>query len=198
MPDRFYEHPHTVLVITNLSYMEAPQLTPKEGQPPLVWHTLRLAGTSSYAYVEQIEALGPVLTQGWQTRPNAKTGNPTVVQPTALVIYREDHEFMLERRHSHGGHAPHRVRLHSRLATVARPDVGEVQGGEGAGAAGAQPRPGGRLLTLQSYGQDPGLEIVQRLWPDENPFMVGRRDLLQALETALGSDAQRLHPRGAA
>ena len=29
MPDRFYEHPHTVLVITNLSYMEAPQLTPK-------------------------------------------------------------------------------------------------------------------------------------------------------------------------
>ena len=24
MPDRFYEHPHTVVVITNLSYMEAP------------------------------------------------------------------------------------------------------------------------------------------------------------------------------
>ena len=70
MPDRFYEHPHTVLVITNLSYMEAPQLTPREGQPPLVWHTLRLKGTSSYEYVEQIEALGPVLTQGWQTRPN--------------------------------------------------------------------------------------------------------------------------------
>ena len=35
MPDRFYEHPHTVLVITNLSCMEAPQLTPKEGQPPV-------------------------------------------------------------------------------------------------------------------------------------------------------------------
>ena len=26
-------------------------------------------------------------------------------------------------------------------------------------------RAGGRLLTLQSYGQEPGLEIVQRLWP---------------------------------
>ena len=24
MPDRFYEHPHTVLVITNLSYTDAP------------------------------------------------------------------------------------------------------------------------------------------------------------------------------
>ena len=106
MPDRFYEHPHTVLVITNLSYMEAPQLTPKEGQPPLVWHTLRLTGSSSYAYVEQIEALGPVLTQGWQTRPNAKTGNPTVVQPTALVIYREDHEFMLNAVIPKAGMAP--------------------------------------------------------------------------------------------
>jgi hypothetical protein len=52
-------------------------------------------------------------------------------------------------------------------------------------------RPGGRLLTLQSYGQDPGLEIVQKLWPGENPFMVGRRDLLQALEEALGPDAER-------
>ena len=190
MPDRFHEHPHTVLVITNLSYMEAPQLTPKEGQPPLVWHTLRLAGTSSYAYVEQIEALGPVLTQGWQTRPNAKTGNPTVVQPTALVIYREDHEFMLERRHSHGGDAPHRVRLHSRFATVARPDVGQVQGGEGAGAAGAQPQSRRAIADAAVLRPGPGLEIVQRLWPDENPFMVGRRDLLQALETALGPDAK--------
>ena len=30
--------------------------------------------------------------------------------------------------------------------------------------------PGGRLLTIQSYGQDPGVEIIQKLWPRENPF----------------------------
>src|SRR4029450_5052755 len=65
-------------------------------QPQLVWHMLRLRGNSSYEYVEQVEALGPVLTQGWQTRPSAKTGNPMVVRPTALVLYREDHEFMLD------------------------------------------------------------------------------------------------------
>ena len=139
MPDRFYEHPHTVLVITNLSYMEAPQLTPREGQPPLVWHTLRLQGTSSYEYVEQIEALGPVLAQGWQTRPNPKTGNPTVVRPTALVLYREDHEFMLDAVIPKPGRPAADVRFHPRLAAVARPHVGEVQGREGAGAAGAQP-----------------------------------------------------------
>src|SRR5215510_16393612 len=31
LPDRFYEHPQTVVVITNLSYMEAPQLRPNSG-----------------------------------------------------------------------------------------------------------------------------------------------------------------------
>ena len=30
MPDRFYEHPHTVLVITNLNYSEAPRLMPRD------------------------------------------------------------------------------------------------------------------------------------------------------------------------
>ena len=46
--------------------------------------------------------------------------------------------------------------------------------------------PDGRLLTIQSYGHDPGLEVVQRLWPDENPFRVDRHDLLRALRAALG------------
>ena len=76
MPDRFYEHPYTVLVITNLSYMEAPHLVARDPQAEVNWHTLRLTGTSAYEYVEQIEALGPVLTSNWQTRPNPKTGNP--------------------------------------------------------------------------------------------------------------------------
>ncbi len=31
MPDRFCEHPHTVLAITNLSYVDAPQLIPRPG-----------------------------------------------------------------------------------------------------------------------------------------------------------------------
>ena len=48
MPDRFYEHPYTVLVITNLSYMEAPKLTPRDAHAELNWHTLRLKGKSAY------------------------------------------------------------------------------------------------------------------------------------------------------
>jgi hypothetical protein len=32
MPDRFYEHPATVLVVTNLNYAEAPRLMPRDTQ----------------------------------------------------------------------------------------------------------------------------------------------------------------------
>ena len=50
--------------------------------------------------------------------------------------------------------------------------------------------PGGRLLAIQSYGHDPGLEIIQKLWPEENPFTVDRQKLLEALKTELGRDAR--------
>jgi hypothetical protein len=49
--------------------------------------------------------------------------------------------------------------------------------------------PNGRLLVIQGYGRDPALEIIRRLWPEENPFQVDRRQLLSALETELGSEA---------
>jgi hypothetical protein len=53
------------------------------------------------------------------------------------------------------------LRLHPRVAAVARAHVGAVQGAEGAGAAGAQParRPAAHGAVLR---HDPGVEIVQR------------------------------------
>ena len=44
MPDRFFEHPATVLVLTNLHYSEAPWLTPKSLSRR---HQPRLAGTGA-------------------------------------------------------------------------------------------------------------------------------------------------------
>jgi len=44
------------------------------------------------------------------------------------------------------------------------------------------------MLVIQSYGQDPALEIIQRCWPGENPFEVGRHQLVAALRAELGSD----------
>jgi hypothetical protein len=50
--------------------------------------------------------------------------------------------------------------------------------------------PGGRLLAIQSCRHDPGLEVVDRLWPGENPFQVGRGALLSAVENELGDEAE--------
>src|SRR5260221_643050 len=66
MADRFFEHPHTVLVITNLNYSEAPRLMPRDVQSAaaLNWQQVRLTGRSAHEYEEQIEALGPLLSHG--------------------------------------------------------------------------------------------------------------------------------------
>src|SRR5262245_34585106 len=50
MSDRFFEHPATVLVLTNLAYADAPWLAVKSlsAASSLVWHEVPLAGNSAY------------------------------------------------------------------------------------------------------------------------------------------------------
>jgi hypothetical protein len=192
MPDRFNEHPATVLVITNLNYAEAPRLMPRDvrSAAALNWQEVRLTGHSAHEYAEQIEELGSTLAHGWQTKPSAKSGNPIYVRPSVLVIYREDHKFLLDGVIPKPGRTfesydliiasqPWRARMSAEfkaqkvLAPLARSLT-----------------PGGRLLAIQSYGRDPALEIIQRLWPGENPFKVDRHQLLAALKTELGRDSR--------
>lgn len=192
MPDRFYEHPHTVLVITNLNYSEAPRLMPGDvsAAAALNWQTVRLTGNSAHEYEEQIGALGPALSHGWQTKPSAKTGNPVYARPTVLVVYREDHKFLLDAVIPKPGQTlgeydlivasqPWRARTSAKFKAqkVLAPLVRSLA-------------PGGRMVTIQSYGEDPPLEIIQKLWPGETPFLVNRHELLKALKTELGHDAR--------
>jgi len=53
--------------------------------------------------------------------------------------------------------------------------------------------PGGRLIGIHSCGGDPGLETVQQVWPDENPFQTGRHEVLPATKTELGSAARHFN-----
>jgi hypothetical protein len=53
--------------------------------------------------------------------------------------------------------------------------------------------PGGRLLGIHSFGRDPGLEIIQRIWPGENPFQTSRHDLLRAVKSDLGKAAHNFN-----
>ena len=192
VPDRLHEHPATVVVITNLNYSEAPRLMPRDvhDAAALNWQEVALTGTTAHEYAEQIEDLAPRLAHGWQTKTSPKTGNPVYERPSVLVLYREDHRFLLDAVVPRPGRSfecydlviasqPWRARMSAQfkaqkvLAPLARSLA-----------------PGGRLLAIQSYGHDAGLEIVQRLWPDENPFKVDRHQLLAALRDELGRDAR--------
>jgi hypothetical protein len=192
MPDRFYEHPPTVLAITNLSYADAPGLKPSssDAASALNWLVLRLEGESAHEYAEQIEELGPALADGWQARSNPETGNPTYVRPSVLVVYRSDHAFLLDAVVPEPGRhlgqfdfvlasQPWRARMPAEFKAqrILAPLTRSLA-------------PGGRLLAIQSYGHDPALEVVGRLWPGENPFQVGRGALLGALADELGEEAE--------
>ncbi len=65
MPDRFHEHPHTVVVMTNLNYADAPLLRAVQARRGGGSELARRApqGSSAAEYDEQIEALDPILSQ---------------------------------------------------------------------------------------------------------------------------------------
>ncbi|HUI61921.1 MAG TPA: hypothetical protein VLX90_16965, partial [Steroidobacteraceae bacterium] len=123
-------------------------------------------------------------------RPSLKSGNPVFQRPSVLVLYREDHRFLLDAVIPKPGRVfetydlilasqPWRARMPAsfKAAKVLAPLTRSLA-------------PGGRLLGIQSAGRDPALEIIQKLWPGENPFQVDRHALLAALKGELGRDAR--------
>ena len=53
--------------------------------------------------------------------------------------------------------------------------------------------PGGRMIAIHSYGHDPGMEIIQKVWPNDNPFVHNRHDLLKDVKHELGSAGRDLN-----
>jgi hypothetical protein len=53
--------------------------------------------------------------------------------------------------------------------------------------------PGGRLVGIHSCGRDPGLDIIQRVWPGENPFQTDRHQILKTSKQVLGPEARGLN-----
>jgi hypothetical protein len=194
MPDRFFEHPATVLVLTNLYYSEAPWLRPSapSAAASLVWKEIALEGNSAHAFGEQITELQPFLSSTWTAHASEKTGNPLYDRPVVLVLYRADHRFLLDGIIPRPGKVyadydlviasqPYRARtpVEFKVTNVVAPLARAIG-------------PGGRLIGIHSRGGDPGLEIVQRVWPDENPFLTSRHDILKAARAMLGAEAHGL------
>jgi hypothetical protein len=181
-------------VMTNLYYREAPWLVPDSvvAATSLAWRELALAGTTSHEFEQQITALGDFLAENWRAKPHPRTGNPIYERPAVLVIYRDDHHFLLDSLIPRRGGTqadydlvlasqPYRARapLQFKASQVIAPLARSLG-------------PGGRLIGIHSHGNDPGLEILQSIWPDENPFQHNRHDMLKAVKEALGSSAHHL------
>jgi len=98
MADRLFEHPATVLVITNLYYAEAPWLTPRSATSAqgLIWKDVALAGNTAHGFAEQIGQLEGFLAENWRAGISPTTGNPLYTRPIILTLRREDHSFLLD------------------------------------------------------------------------------------------------------
>lgn len=195
MPDRFQEHPATVLVATNLSYADAPRLHPgtAEADTRMVWHEVMLDGGSAGEFEEQIAGIETFLRRHWGAHVSSVSGGPVARTPVTLVIYRRDHRFVLDPIIPRRGHAradfdfvllsqPYRARASIRFKTarVLTPLVRAL-------------RPNGRLLGIHSCGNDPGMDLLRKIWPEEDPFTVRRGALFDQIERELGVDADRFH-----
>jgi hypothetical protein len=195
MPDRFYEHPATVLVMTNMYYAEAPWLTPNSitAATSLVWNDVALTGGTAHEFEEQITALQPFLAENWRAKVSPTSGNPIYEKPVVLVLYRNDYKFLLDQVRPRRGATradydlviasqPYRAR--ASVAFKARKVIAPLARGLA---------PGGRLIGIHSHGNDPGLEIVQKIWPGENPFLSDRHQLLRAAKAELGKAGRDLN-----
>jgi hypothetical protein len=188
MPDRFFEHPATVLVMTNMFYAEAPWLRPRTPTvaASLVWREVPLMGASSHEFDEQIQDLNSFLAENWTAHMSAKTGNPIYDRPVVLVIYRQDHRFLLDPVIPRPGavEAEYDLVIASQPYRLSAPLEFKAQKVIAPLARGL--RPGGRLIGIHSWGRDPGMDIIGKLWPDHHPFRHDRHALLQAVKQAMG------------
>ena len=163
MADRFLEHPQTVLVLTNLAYADAPWLAVKSlsAASSMVWHELPLAGSTAHKFESQIMDLEPFLAENWKAGVSAKTGNPVYERPVVLVIYRDDHKFLLDPIiPKPGGTVANYDLIIASQPYRARASV-DFKAKRVIAPLARALGPGGRLLAIHSYGNDPGMEIIR-------------------------------------
>ncbi len=178
LPDRLLEHPELVFVVTNMRFSEAPALRPAGGRRP-IWREVAVEGTTTDEFADQIRALYPQLAEDWVVETSARTGNPVYREPAVLVIYRKDREFILRNlipvpeRSDPGGFDVVIASQTYRARTAVERKVANVVVPL-ARALG----PGGRLVGIHAYGGDAGVEILQGVWPGEEPFPHDRHDLI--------------------
>jgi hypothetical protein len=192
MIDRFSEHPATILILTNLNYAEAPKLMPRDvlTANAMNWREVKLEGSHAYNYREQLESLHDMFAEGWETQTSKISGNPVFKRPSVVVIYREDHQILLDSIIPRPGiqNWDYDFILASqpwRASTSAKFKAEKIIVPLARSLA-----PGGRLLAIQSCGKDPAEELIHQYWPDITPFPVTRHHILKEVKKLLGREAR--------
>jgi len=187
LPDRFIEHPELVFVVTNMKFADAPWLRPSDSEP-VRWTEVALKGATSHEFSAQIRALFDPLAEDWQVDTSAATGNPIPRHPSVLVLYREDRRFILQSTIPRaGGHdAGYDLIVMSQAYRAKTPVERKVRLVLVPLARALAP--GGRLVGIQSYGGDPGCDIVKGVWPAEDPFPYGRAQIVAEARRQLGDE----------
>ena len=196
-PGRLAEHPETVFVLTNMAYSEAPSLWPRAeaNQHALQWWDVPLEGSTGHEFQHQINELEHMLETGWQTKTSEKTGNQIYAKPSVIVLYRKDRAFALHdlipRNIGGPQHFGYDLVLCAQPWRSRTPAEGKVKTVLAPCANALNPR--GRLVVIQSTGHDPGMEIIRRIWPDDEPFATPRATLMAELDRQLNSDGRFHH-----
>ncbi len=173
LPDRFVEHKNTVFVISNLNYAESTNLKSNNRfkQKKMNWKVVKLTGNSSLDFSAQLRRLNQeFLSKKWQVERNPKTGNPTYKEPSVIVIYRKDQEFVLKDvipKKNNGKNyydiiiasQPYRSRVtaEKKVKFVIEPMIKSLE-------------KNGKLIVVHACGGDPANKIIKQVWPKENPF----------------------------
>ena len=189
LADRFVEHPNMVFTISNLHYSEAGYLKSnnESKQQNMNWNSIALDGDSSFGFYEQLRQLGPLLKENWRVEEN-KQGNTTYENPSVICIYRKDHEFTLDQIIPSKNESINefdlvivsqayrsRASVEKKVNNVIKPMVSLLA-------------PNGKMVAFHSYGNDPGLNAINQLWPDENPFPNKGHDIIQYMKNNLGNE----------
>ena len=197
--DRLQEHPATVFVMTNLYYSEAPALRPRnrEKLKDFNWIEVVLKGGTSHDFDEQLKEAQTQLAEIWQTRTSPTTGNPLYAKPAVMVIYREDHRFVLDQviprpepTYFEDVTPAYDLVIASQPYRARQPAEFKVE--KVLGPLARALAPNGRMIVIQSTGRDPGMEIIHGLWPEEKPFVTPAPLLIGTMKEMLADTAPDL------
>ncbi|MEM9223656.1 MAG: hypothetical protein AAGB11_14840 [Pseudomonadota bacterium] len=184
--DRLAEHPNIVFVVTNMYLDEAVDLTKRSDDNPAdpIWHDGALEGSHSYDFQRQVSALFGELSKEWLVE-SGDQGQPVYAAPSVAVIYRKDAKPAIEGLIPHPGDPALRYNYallnHPYLHTHTMAFRTEFVLGPVAECLAV----GGRMMVVQSLGEDPAHELVKRVWPDQPMHTTSRHDIISAMRKRL-------------